>query len=86
MKKYDTLSLVLRIIAGSWAREEKKHAEKFIENDLENDYGEYLDKPQEHRDEVIKKMYHKTKYANEPPERLRKILYEQITGNKKTTH
>lgn len=47
------------------------------DDDLAKDYGDYLDKPQAYKDKVVKKMYRNTKYANEPPERLREIFKAQ---------
>jgi len=86
MKKQSMISLILNIVSGNMTKEEKNSAEEFIENNLGNDYGEYLDKPQEYKDGVIKHMYRKTKYADETPERLREILHQQVTGNKRAVH
>jgi len=82
-KKISLLSLLLSIFSGRMTKEEKDKAEEIIENRLSDDYEKYLQKPPEYHDTVIKRMYRKTKHANEPPEVLRDILHEQITGQKR---
>ena len=57
--------------------------EKIIENKIKDDYTKYLQKPQEYRDMVLKRMYKDTKYAHESPEKLREIMRKQFAGLKK---
>ena len=52
-------------------------------DDLVQGYEEYLNMPDQYHDEVIKRMYRKTKFKDEDPETLRDILHFQITGKKR---
>ena len=85
-KKIGILNILQNLFCGDMTDDYKKDAEKFIEKNLGEDYGEYLEKPKEHHDTVIKRMYSNTKYANESPDRLREILREQVTGEKALLH
>jgi len=83
--KINLLDNLISLFNGRITREEKIKAENYIESKLADDYELYLQKPPEYRDAVIKRMYRKTKYADESPERLRDILHEQITGHKRAS-
>jgi hypothetical protein len=76
-KKSNMFSLLLSIISGE---EKPQSPEKIIESRLGAGYEEYLEKPKEHHDTVIKRMYRNTRYADETPDRLREILREQVAG------
>lgn len=83
--KINILDSLIILFNGKITKEEKVKAESYIDSQLSDDYGEYLNKPPEYHDMVIKRMYRKTKYADESPERLRDILHEQITGQKRVS-
>ncbi len=66
-------------------KNKKQEVKQYVENSLEEDYSNYLEKPQEYKDNVIRGMFKNTKHCNESPSRLREIALGQLTGTKKAS-
>ncbi len=73
-KKTNIFEMFLGILKGTT----KSNPE--LEKSLSEGYSSYLDKPKEYHDQVIKRMYRNTKYADESPEALREILRLQCSS------
>ena len=78
-KKTSMLNLLLSVVTGKVTGEDKQKTEQIIESSIGEDYDNYLKKPSEYHDMVIKRMYRNTEFANESPERLREILRAQVS-------